>query len=91
MFYPRLLSIAEQVNAQVVLFEVAHLEQAKRVAAMTLVRSIWDGVEIWRDEPAATSSSDSMTISGGKVEVLGTGNGRSVFAWRENGKQWLGR
>ncbi|TKA62173.1 hypothetical protein B0A49_11789 [Cryomyces minteri] len=54
VFYPRLLAIAEEVSAKMVLFEVADLEQADRVANMAKRSSSWNGIQIWRDVPAET-------------------------------------
>ncbi|KAI5207605.1 hypothetical protein E4T38_03318 [Aureobasidium subglaciale] len=88
VFYPRLLDIAKQVEAKVVLFEVADLEQASRVAAMAHKQAIWTGIEIWRDDPAhRTSSEDTTTPTG--VKILGTGNGRSVLLYRGDAEIWL--
>ncbi|KAI5245841.1 S-adenosyl-L-methionine-dependent methyltransferase [Aureobasidium subglaciale] len=88
VFYPRLLDIAKQVEAKVVLFEVADLEQASRVAAMAHKQAIWTGIEIWRDDPAhQTSSEDTTTPTG--VKILGTGNGRSVLLYRGEAEIWL--
>ncbi|KAK4987911.1 hypothetical protein LTR66_007466 [Elasticomyces elasticus] len=51
VFYPRLLAIAEEVGAKLVLLEVADLTQARRVATMAYKQRVWDGIEIWRDDP----------------------------------------
>ena len=82
VFYPRLLDIAIQVNAKIVLLEVADMEQALRVATMVAVRSVWKTIEIWRDEPSAESGSgnEASCLEGAQVNVRGRGNGRSVFA-----------
>ncbi|KAI5210584.1 S-adenosyl-L-methionine-dependent methyltransferase [Aureobasidium subglaciale] len=91
VFYPRLLDIAKQTEAKVVLFEVADFEQASRVAFMAQEQDIWAGIEIWRDDPAhhdLSASSEHTTIPTG-VKVLGTGNGRSVLAYRGDAKTWL--
>ncbi|KAF1990114.1 modification methylase HemK [Aulographum hederae CBS 113979] len=87
-FYPRLLEIAEKLNVKVVLFEVADLQQADRVAEMAQRGGIWKGIEIWRDEPSAPSHQNET----GHVQfpTLGRGNGRSVFCWRDAAKSWLG-
>lgn len=93
-FYPRLLDIASQVQAKVLLFEVADLDQAKRVAEMVLQRAVWDGVEIWRDEPGVSGSKtgeDAVVVDGRDIGVRGEGNGRSVVAWTREGAKWLGR
>ncbi|KAF2213111.1 hypothetical protein CERZMDRAFT_39756 [Cercospora zeae-maydis SCOH1-5] len=81
LFYPKLLSLAEQLEAKVVLFEVADMEQAQRVAAMAVRRGTWSRVEIWRDEPAAGSDVDSVQIDLHNVAIRGVGHGRSVVAY----------
>ncbi|KAI4649170.1 hypothetical protein J4E93_003484 [Alternaria ventricosa] len=86
-FYPRLLQIARDVEAKVVLFEVADMEQALRVAQRARNLDIFDGVEIWREQPDATG--DNATEDG--FEVVGQGNARSVLCWRGRGTSWLGK
>lgn len=88
MFYPRLLAVAEEVESKIVLLEVADLEQALRVARLAQSMDIFDGIEIWRDEP--DSSSNQPTIEDG-IDVKGTGNARSVVCWRGVGGSWLGK
>lgn len=87
MFYPRLLKIAQEVEAKVVLLEVADLEQALRVARLAKKLNVFDGVEIWRDDPDISFQS---TFEDG-LEVRGEGNGRSVLCWRGVGGHWLGK
>ncbi|OCK77957.1 S-adenosyl-L-methionine-dependent methyltransferase [Lepidopterella palustris CBS 459.81] len=89
-FYPRLLTIANQVEAKLVLFEVADLEQAIRVARMARDSDKWDGVEIWRDQPELESDSEDEELQE-EFEVVGQGNGRSVLCWRGPATQWLGK
>ncbi|KAL1795683.1 hypothetical protein ACET3X_005907 [Alternaria dauci] len=86
-FYPRLLEIARDVEAKVVLLEVADLEQALRVAQHARSLDIFDGVEIWREQPDA--SGDAATDQG--FAVVGQGNARSVLCWRGRGTNWLGK
>ena len=88
LFYPRLLKIANEVEAKVVLLEVADLEQALRVAVLAQKLDTFDGVEIWRDEPDA-SAGKPVTENG--VSVKGQGNARSVVCWRGAGGPWLGK
>lgn len=99
IFYPRLLHLAEQVSARVLLVEVADMEQAIRVARMVLGKSkrMWDGCEIWRDWPAAGASGmgdgegEVVEVQGGRVRVTGEGNGRAVLAWRGgDGRRMVG-
>ncbi|USW49518.1 Putative DNA methylase, N-6 adenine-specific, DNA methylase, adenine-specific [Septoria linicola] len=80
-FYPKLLDAAEDVHAKVVLFEVADMEQAGRVATMAVGRGVWQTIEIWRDEPSAGTEQD-LIITGARVLVRGAGHGRSVLAYR---------
>lgn len=87
-FYTALLHVAELVNAEIVLFEVGDLEQAKRVAGMALEKSVWESVEIWRDHPSQDAK-EVLKIAGRKVKVRGGGNGRSVFAVRGEATGWV--
>jgi methylase of polypeptide subunit release factors len=91
-FYPELYRIASQVKSKVVLFEVADMEQACRVAAMADER--WHTVEIWRDDPGAIGCEVEHVEIGGEarqsVRVRGKGNGRSVVAYTAEGNQWRG-
>lgn len=91
IFYPRLLQIAEKVGAKTVLFEVADLEQAQRVALMAKNQGIWDGIEIWRDWPMQHDRDAEIgnTAVLQDVKILGSGSGRSVFAYRGDATDWL--
>lgn len=83
VFYPRLLELAKQLQTQVVLFEVADMEQAKRVVSMAIEQGEWTGIEIWKDEPGVHDSlPQHVTVQDRTVEVRGIGHGRSVFAYR---------
>lgn len=89
-FYPALYKTAKSVNSRVVLFEVADMEQACRVAAMA--DEHWATVEIWRDDPGATvDEMEYAEVGRGdrqRVRVRGQGNGRSVVAYTTEGSQW---
>jgi HemK-like putative methylase len=76
LFYPRLLSFAAKLSSKVVLFEVADLAQAERVAEMARKQGIWDGIEIWRDDPEGSGSSGNdyqKCFDGMEEEMVGTG------------------
>lgn len=88
LFYPRLLQIAYEVEARIVLLEVADLKQALRVAQHARKMGVFEGIEIWRDEPDA--SADHATAEDG-FQVYGEGNARSVVCWRGAGGSWLGK
>lgn len=93
MFYPRLLQIAHDVGAQVLLMEVAEMEQATRVAKMVLRSGVWSGCEIWRDWPASGGFGEREVLNklGYEIEVRGEGHGRAVLAWRMDGGQIIGK
>lgn len=88
LFYPRILKIASEVEAKIVLLEVADQEQALRVARLAQKLDIFDGIEIWRDEP--TASADQSANEDG-IPFQGQGNARSVICWRGVGGLWLGK
>ena len=48
-FYPRILQIAGNVGAKVVLMEVGDEAQALRVAQLVLESDGWEGTEVWHD------------------------------------------
>ncbi|KAK0362820.1 hypothetical protein LTR91_022051 [Friedmanniomyces endolithicus] len=83
-FYPRLLAIANELEAKAMLVEVADMEQALRVAALAVKERCWEGIEIWRDDPA-TGRIDTMNVGNMSVRVLGDGHGRSVLLYRRLG------
>jgi hypothetical protein len=87
LFYPSLLRIARDVEAKVVLLEVADMEQALRVAQQAQNLDIFEGVEIWREQPSATSDTETED----RIPVVGQGNARSVLCWRGLGTSWLGK
>ncbi|KAJ9630817.1 hypothetical protein H2203_001342 [Taxawa tesnikishii (nom. ined.)] len=93
VFYPRLLTIAKAVDAKLVLFEVADLEQAQRVASMVQKEGIWERTEIWRDDPTTSEEGWSENVANNgtddSVLVRGRGNGRSVVASRGEALQWV--
>jgi len=88
MFYPRLLELAREVEAKVVLLEISDMEQAIRVSQRALKLNIFDGVEIWREQPDASASA---TTTEDGITVVGEGNARSVICWRGLGTSWLGK
>jgi methylase of polypeptide subunit release factors len=96
LFYPRLLTLAAALSTKVLLFEVADLEQARRVARMAEKQGVWEGIEIWRDDPcgadedqAGFEEGSADMVEDGSIKVLGAGNGRTVVAYRGEGKDWM--
>jgi methylase of polypeptide subunit release factors len=85
LFYPRLLQIADCISAKVLLMEVADMAQAERISIMVRESGVWDGVEIWRDEP---SLADAHVMFGNTI-IRGQGHGRSVVCWRGHARFWL--
>ncbi|KAI8943544.1 hypothetical protein NX059_001540 [Plenodomus lindquistii] len=93
MFYPQLLKLARDFEAKIVLLEVADLEQALRVARSARSLDVFDGVEIWREQPDAVDHDEPKTepVEEHGFRVLGKGNARSVVCWRDEGTVWLNR
>jgi hypothetical protein len=87
-FYPRLLEIARDAEAKIVLLEVADLQQALRVARHAHDLDIFEGIEIWRESPETTTSNPTEEDG---FSIIGEGNGRSVLCWRGAGTSWLGK
>lgn len=87
MFYPHLLQIARDVEAKVVLLEVADMEQALRVASTARHLHLFDGIEIWKEDPTAAST----VMTKDEFDIIGEGNARSVVCWRGRGTSWLGK
>lgn len=83
VFYPRLWQIADLVDAEVVLFEIADHEQALRVIDMaSRCRGGWS-FEVLRDDPTATDDEAVPVIQHGRrIPVIGSGHSRSVLACR---------
>ncbi|KAK4580494.1 hypothetical protein LTR86_000697 [Recurvomyces mirabilis] len=88
LFYPAILRHAQDLDAKIMLLEVGDLAQALRVAGMIVRQGIWDHVEVWRDEPGYRVI-ESVLVDGVVVTVRGRGSGRSVFAFRGEGRWWL--
>jgi hypothetical protein len=87
-FYPRLLEIAREAEAKIVLLEVADLQQGLRVAKRAHELEIFDGIEIWRESPETSTSTPAKEDG---FPIVGDGNGRSVLCWRGAGTSWLGK
>ena len=91
-FYQPLLNVALDVEAKVVLLEIADAEQALRVARAAREMNIFDGIEIWRDRPDGEEhlSDDTTTpLEHTEFPVFGQGNARTVLCYRGPGTQWL--
>ncbi|KAF2688510.1 S-adenosyl-L-methionine-dependent methyltransferase [Lentithecium fluviatile CBS 122367] len=91
-FYRPLLTIAQDVEAKIVLLEIADLDQALRVGRRVREMDIYDGIEIWCDQPDAhpnTAAEDPASDS--EFPIFGTGNARTVLCHRGQGTQWLQR
>ncbi|KAF1967379.1 S-adenosyl-L-methionine-dependent methyltransferase [Bimuria novae-zelandiae CBS 107.79] len=88
MFYRPILQISRELEAKVVLLEVADLDQAIRVASAARGMRIFDGIEIWREQPESPQDADPVD---GEFRVVGQGNARSVVCWRGAGTKWLGK
>ena len=92
LFYPAIFSHAERLKAKVVLVEVSDMDQARRIATLALHRRIWNGIEIWRDDPDdPLMDSEQMRIDETLIPVRGSGHGRSVLMYNIQGAILLGK
>ena len=98
VFYARLLRIAQQTRAGIVVFEVGDLAQAARVVGLALAVGTaktapeggsggWDAtsVEIWRDWPDMqpdAHEAQTVRVAGCEITVKGSGHGRVVVLRR---------
>lgn len=95
LFYSQILRAAHRLNTQVLLMEVADLQQAERVALLLADQALWDGIEIWRDNPSggAKSMASEFVLQDNTraqtIPILGDGMARSVLAFRGRGREWL--
>lgn len=80
-FYPHILRIAKTISCGILFVEVAHLEQALRVARIVQDDGTFDRIEIWRDEPHAPHTELHIDHDF-EFKIRGTGNGRSVVCWK---------
>lgn len=87
-FYMPILRLANDVDSKIVLLEIADLDQALRIAHAARKMNIFDGIEIWREQPDEPPH-DSPTVEG--FSVFGQGNARSVVCWRGAGTTWLAK
>ncbi|KAL8823263.1 MAG: hypothetical protein Q9191_006018 [Dirinaria sp. TL-2023a] len=82
-FYPRLLEIAELIDSNMVVMEVADLVQAQRIASKAISNNGSVACHIWRDWPSqCMAKGERLQILGRKIPVIGAGNGRSVVLQR---------
>ncbi|KAL8738969.1 MAG: hypothetical protein Q9190_007913 [Brigantiaea leucoxantha] len=87
-YYPRLLQIATEIGAKVVVLEVGGIVQAKRVVSMVLNGRNWKSCEIWRDWPEQELV-EKITIEGRAIKTIGKGHGRAVVASTAEGQRLL--
>jgi methylase of polypeptide subunit release factors len=88
-FYRPLLNIARDIEAKIVLLEIADLDQALRVARRAHDMDMFDGIEIWRDQPDYTEPLSATTTPPPDFPIIGQGNARAVLCYRGTGTQWL--
>ena len=76
--------------------EVGSGEQAIRVVEGILEETdrYWDGCEVWHDGWDGSRSDRQPCVRddgevGLGVRHLGTGHGRAVVCWRDEGREWL--
>ncbi|KAL8675660.1 MAG: hypothetical protein Q9224_007429 [Gallowayella concinna] len=83
-FYPRIVSLAEQVNASMIAVEVGDMQQAGRIADIMAKRQVWRKVDIWSDGilDNANSPVEAHHVGITPFTAHGTGDGRAVVAYQ---------
>lgn len=96
LFYKRIIELAHIHDTKLMLLEVGDLRQAIRVAKLLKRQKIWEGIEIWRDDPGKVYDPregvkyDPTRERRHRFDIVGTGEGRSVFCWKEEARNWIG-
>ena len=90
-FYQDVLEQGMELRCKVVLFEVADMKQAKRIATLAQSQSHWHNIEIWRDEPSAKVKKDYFVVHDKIITIRGFGNGRSVLLTTVDGADLINR
>ena len=91
LFYQDILGQAMTMRAKVVLFEVADMDQAKRVAKFAVQQRHWHIFEIWRDAPSSKAPKEYLPYNYKVISVQGAGEGRSVLICTRDGANLVGR
>lgn len=71
LFYPRILKIAADVKAKIVLLEAGDEAQAQRVLKLVLESGMWAGAEIWHDGVEAAMWAGDVAEETRTVDVAG--------------------
>jgi methylase of polypeptide subunit release factors len=90
-FYQDILGQAMEMRAKVVLFEVADMDQAKRVAQYAVQQRHWHIFEIWRDAPTSKAPMEYLPYDDKVISIQGAGEGRSVLICTRDGAELVGR
>ncbi|KAL9636904.1 MAG: hypothetical protein Q9204_002074 [Flavoplaca sp. TL-2023a] len=87
-FYPRLISIARDTKAKVLVMEVGDMHQAMRIVQLVGKSKIWQKMEIWADGILDHHSSRIVTNHLGAyiITIRGKGEARAVAVWGRSGE-----
>ncbi|KAL8887822.1 MAG: hypothetical protein Q9215_004656 [Flavoplaca cf. flavocitrina] len=82
-FYPRIISIARDTKAKVLVMEVGDMHQARRVVQLVGKSRIWQKMEIWTDGVLDHHSPHIVTDHLGAyiITIRGKGEARAVAVW----------
>ncbi|KAL8674232.1 MAG: hypothetical protein Q9168_001357 [Polycauliona sp. 1 TL-2023] len=82
-FYPRIIAIARDTKAKLLVMEVEGMHQARRIIAMAGRSKRWENIEIWTDGVSNYPCSQTTTehVEGHTVTIRGAGEGRAVAFW----------
>ncbi|KAL8883160.1 MAG: hypothetical protein Q9192_007402 [Flavoplaca navasiana] len=87
-FYPRIISIARDTKAKVLVMEVGDMHQARRVVQLVGKSKKWQKMEIWADGVLDHHPPQIVTNHLGAyiITIRGKGEARAVAVWARSGE-----
>lgn len=82
--YPRVVSLANHIDANIMAVEVGNMQQARHVVEMAGKKRAWRKMQVWRDDIIDRGHSQMGADGAGNYPFTdhGTGEGRAVIAWK---------
>ncbi|KAI4272467.1 MAG: hypothetical protein LQ337_005283 [Flavoplaca oasis] len=87
-FYPRIISLARDTKAKVLVMEVGDMHQARRVVQLVGKSKIWQKMEVWADGVLDHHSPQIFTnhLDAYTITIRGNGEARAVAVWGRSGE-----
>ena len=85
-FYPRIISIARDTKAKVLVMEVGDMHQARRIVQLVGKSKIWQKMEIWADGVLDSPQIVTNHLGAYTITIHGKGEARAVAVWGRSGE-----